>query len=1701
MQRGDWGHPARIPFRGWAFAAALLVAMPALSWYPRDIEFDCPCSAEWNPDPSGQGGELTLHVGLLSHRSTDSGSVRLDVRSGHYGNGHGLSTEEPFEVGPIAAKAGISGLTLTRNVHSAGPTPERFLWVRINERASGYLSLPLHWQEHLTLWPVPNEDESGRVEFVDILTDSDADGVGDVNERIAGTLPNDDSSTPGKSTIDLLALFTATARDNHDADWTTRDSFYTRMHHQLTVVNSMFVDSGTNLLLRTVGFSEVEADESGLALEEKVEELMERHGADITYQFNHGAPNPCGGAGGCALTKGFARGYWNYGWATGFLSNGASTTAHELGHVMGLVHSARQGEADGVFRWARGHYLAEPADPKASYARWGDSNWRYSPPGTIMTYSRDQGTVFSDPDADCGEAPCGVARDHADGADAVASLGLMRFRVAAHRESKPDSDDDGIVDDADIAPDDPDDWNDIDGDGVGDNADPDDDNDGVDDEHDPFPYDPDEWEDLDGDGIGDNADDDVEDLAPFRDPALRALVERALGKGAGASITAEDLETLTVLRGRGVRDLSGLEHATGLHTLELTNGLIKDLSPLADLSALEQLGLASNKVQSVAALSGLTSLHTLNLTSNDIGDVSDLSGLTNLQRLYVERNSIADLQPLSELQSLTAILLSDNAVTDLSPLSSLAELQDLRLIDNAVSDLAPLSGLTRLQRLYLTGNAIPDLLPLSELTGLQLLYLDGNAVTDLSPLSGLDGLLSLRLDDNAVSDLSPLSGLTQLQYLHLSGNAVSDLSPLSGLTGLSDLRLAVASVSDLRPLAGLQALGVLDLTGNAIRDVAPIEGLTRLRTLHLDSNHVSDLTPLSGLGSLSSLHLGANDVSLHDVLALPNAAGFRVLGLAHLGISDLAPLTALTGIRRLNLRGNKITDIGPLVDPLIWSTRGYVQLEGNPLDEVSVTEHKPKLESMRVTVRYDETDASPRVSIPDPNLRALVAQQRAYGDVHVDDPITESSLWQLYVLVAFNGGVSDLTGLEAATNLDQIYLGSNEVSDLTPLANLSGLSVLYLTDNRVSDLSPLAGSRDLWHLGIAGNRVSDLSPLAGSRSLQWLDIVDNLVTDLSPLVENAYLADGDQVVLSGNPLSEESLNKHIPALIERSVWVTLRSISLAVPSGRETTFDVAAYFDALLGSSVVVTAESDDPDIASAEMQGGVLTMVAGMRTGEVAVTLTARGNATTTTLTVNVTVAHAKAVAMYPAASDRSRQGFLRVINRSDEAGAVFVRPVDDAGVAASRVTLAMNQSTTTHFNSDDLESGNRTKRLSGAASAGDGDWRLELVSGLDIDVLSYVRTSDGFLTSMHDVAPDSDGDHRVAIFNPGSNINQVSRLRLINPGDEAAAVTIRGIDDDGASPGTVAELSVLPGAARMLSAAELEAGDGVDGSLGDGRGKWSLTVSSDQPIRVMSLLESPGGHLTNLSTVPAANDDVHSVPLFPAASDELGRQGFARVINRGDTAAEVSIAAFDETNREYEAITLTVGANEAVHFNSDDLELGNDDKGLTGSTGAGEGDWRLELTSEADIEVLSYVRTTDGFLTSMHDVVSGEENRHEVPIFNPGRNTDQVSRLRLINAGGEPAQVTIVGIDDAGRSPGDAVQISIPAGSVRSFTSAELESGAADSKGALGVGEGKWRLIVESDQPITVVNLLESPTGHLTNLSTVPANRVFEEANAAGG
>ena len=473
--------------------------------------------------------------------------------------------------------------------------------------------------------------------------------------------------------------------------------------------------------------------------------------------------------------------------------------------------------------------------------------------------------------------------------------------------------------------------------------------------------------------------------------------------------------------------------------------------------------------------------------------------------------------------------------------------------------------------------------------------------------------------------------------------------------------------------------------------------------------------------------------------------------------------------------------------------------------------------------------------------------------------------------------------------------------------------------------------------------------------------------------------------------------------------------------------------------------------------------------------------------------------------AADQQRQGFVRVVNRSGQAGEVIIDAYDDAGVHKGPVTLAIDARETAHFNSRDLERGNESKGLSaGIGPPTAGDWRLVLRSTLDLQVLAFVRAQDGFLTSLHDVAPGR-RVHRIATFNPADNNRQRSLLRLINPNTRPVMATVRGVDDTGRHGGRPVRVAVPARASATLSAVDLETGRGREGWLGDSSGKWRLDVYAEESLQAMSLLSSPTGHLTNLSTVAAPPQTAnglatHRVPLFPAAAPgRPPRQGFVRVFNRSPRGAAVRITAVDDAGKVRDPVTLTVEAGYTVHFNSDDLENGNAAKGLQG-IGNGSGDWHLELNTDAPIDVLAYVRTADSFVTSMHDVVPATGNRHRVAVFNPGGNRDQRSLLRLVNETDQTAAVTITGTDDAGAAGDGAATLTLSPKAARTISALALETGAG-VQGALGDGDGKWRLVVESDRRLSAMSLLESPGGHLSNLSTAPSGGVSGAETAVYG
>ena len=194
--------------------------------------------------------------------------------------------------------------------------------------------------------------------------------------------------------------------------------------------------------------------------------------------------------------------------------------------------------------------------------------------------------------------------------------------------------------------------------------------------------------------------------------------------------------------------------------------------------------------------------------------------------------------------------------------------------------------------------------------------------------------------------------------------------------------------------------------------------------------------------------------------------------------------------------------------------------------------HESPDSSSETAAEADNTQ-SDSVVFADSNLESVVRQVLDRPQGHLTPEDVASLTW----LKAESKNIQSLAGLQHFTALQGLNLMDNQIADVGPLANLKNLQTLNLDKNNpIRDLGPLAGLTNLKTLHL-GRKIKNLGPLAGLTNLDFLNVQNNRIKSLAPLVANTGLSEGDEVHLTGNPLSDQSINKHIPALRARGVTV------------------------------------------------------------------------------------------------------------------------------------------------------------------------------------------------------------------------------------------------------------------------------------------------------------------------------------------------------------------------------------------------------------------------------------------------------------------------------------------------------------------------------------------------------------------------------------
>ena len=648
----------------------------------------------------------------------------------------------------------------------------------------------------------------------------------------------------------------------------------------------------------------------------------------------------------------------------------------------------------------------------------------------------------------------------------------------------------------------------------------------------------------------------------------------------------------------------------------------------------------------------------------------------------------------------------------------------------------------------------------------------------------------------------------------------------SGLTALQS--------GDFDGLTGLQTL-FLDENQLTTLPAGVFDGLTSLQWLRLPKNQLTTLPAgvFESLTSLEVLVLYGNELTTLPAGAFDGLASVRDLDLSgnHLAVLPAGVFDDLTDLEWLVLSDNQLASLPADVFDSLTSLLA-LELNHNQLVSLPAGVFDGLTGLVLLYLTYNElTTLPPGVFDGLTNLEDLLlsSNQLASLPVGVFDDLTSLQLLDL------RG--NQLVGL---TRNDPLFAGLSSDVDIrldvdvcgrTPQVLEAILEALRADDCAAVDSEGMASVRSL-NLGTTQLETLQPGDFDGLTRLQVLRLHGNQLTTLPAGVFDD-LTSLQVLWLYGNRLTT------LPA----GVFDGLTSLQELLLSDNQLTTLPAGVFDGLASLSTLdlqnnrlVGLTRNDPLFAAlpseVDIRLGGQTRVPPVRL--------------------------AAAVPLMLSASDSMQQGFVRIINESEESGSVRVFAFDDGGYAPNPIEIQLGASEAFHFNTNDLESGNAKKGIEvGVGGPVQGDWRLDVETRLAVRVLAFVRHGDGFLTAMHDVLPrDDEGRLAAQTFNPGSNTSQASSLRLVNTGEFDESVSIEGVDDQGAKTGP-ATLTLAAGESRTLSAFDLENGaHGVDGWLGDGAGKWRLFITAGDSVVGVSLLELVSGHLTNISTMGVADD-----------------------------------------------------------------------------------------------------------------------------------------------------------------------------------------------------------------------------------------------------
>jgi Leucine-rich repeat (LRR) protein/protocatechuate 3,4-dioxygenase beta subunit/major membrane immunogen (membrane-anchored lipoprotein) len=353
---------------------------------------------------------------------------------------------------------------------------------------------------------------------------------------------------------------------------------------------------------------------------------------------------------------------------------------------------------------------------------------------------------------------------------------------------------------------------------------------------------------------------------------------------------------------------------------------------------------------------------------------------------------------------------------------------------------------------------------------------------NIQHLNGLEfavNLESLYMEGNQISDLTPVSKLTKLKSLWLGKNNITDLTSLGSLSNLTELYAEENQITSLVGLEKLTNLTILDLHQNQIGSIKAIRGLAHLTTLNLNKNQINTITTLSNLASLNSLQLSQNKITELDVLVL--------------------------------------------LSQLEW-----VDVLKNPLNDKSPNVIR-QLETRGVSVDFAVYDST-LIEFADPNLEKALSEY-----LKIRTPLKKGDLQQIQSLDLSNQGITNLKGLEYASDLQYLNLSTNFITNMDMLLNLGQINWVDISRNPLAS-SSLEAIQVLELNGVYISYDLDYDPSPVEFADPNLENAIMVAKDLTKPVTKGDLSKLDYLFLINENISSLKGLEHATNLIGLSIW-------------------------------------------------------------------------------------------------------------------------------------------------------------------------------------------------------------------------------------------------------------------------------------------------------------------------------------------------------------------------------------------------------------------------------------------------------------------------------------------------------------------------------------------------------------------------------------